>query len=140
MADPEQSRRLGCLLALAYPDRELLSSVVQGRHRLANGRAAMFTEPDALMKHSWLVVAELGSRQGHREERIYLATDLDPALFEGVLAEQVSVVDELDWDERAGALVAERQRKVGELVLSREPLKELDADARSRALLGLVRC
>lgn len=99
----------------------------------------MFTEPDALMKHSWLVVAELGSRQGQREERIYLATDLDPALFENVLAEQVTVVDELDWDERAGALVAERQRKMGELVLSREPLKVLDADARSRALLGLVR-
>ncbi|WFS17885.1 ATP-dependent helicase HrpB [Pseudomonas sp. 905_Psudmo1] len=140
VVDPEHPRWLGCLLALAYPDR-----VAQqrrsggGEYRLANGRAAMFTEPDALMKHTWLVVAELGSRQGQREERIYVATDLDPALFENVLAEQVTVVDELDWDDRAGALVAERQRKVGELVLSREPLKELDADARSRALLGLVR-
>lgn len=140
VADPEHPRWLGCLLALAYPDRVAQQRRVGGgEYRLANGRAAMFTEPDALMKHSWLVVAELGSRQGQREERIYLATDLDPALFENVLAEQVTVVDELDWDDRAGALVAERQRKVGELVLSREPLKELDADARSRALLGLVR-
>lgn len=140
VADPEHSRWLGCLLALAYPDRVAQQRRAEGgEYRLANGRAAMFTEPDALMKHPWLVVAELGSRQGQREERIYLATDLDPALFENVLAEQVAVIDELDWDERAGALVAERQRKVGELVLSREPLKELDADARSRALLGLVR-
>ena len=44
-------------------------------------------EADALMKHEWLVVADLGSRQGQREERIYLAADLDPALFEGPLAE-----------------------------------------------------
>lgn len=140
VADPEHPRWLGCLLTLAYPDRVAQQRRAGGgEYRLANGRAAMFTEPDALMKHSWLVVAELGSRQGQREERIYLATDLDPALFENVLAEQVTVVDELDWDERAGALVAERQRRVGELVLSREPLKELDADARSRALLGLVR-
>jgi ATP-dependent helicase HrpB len=138
--DPENHRWIGCLLALAYPDRVAQQRRAGGgEYRLANGRAAMFTEPDALMKHSWLVVAELGSRQGQREERIYLATDLDPALFDGVLADHVSVVEELDWDERAGALVAERQRKVGELVLSREPLKELDADARSRALLGLVR-
>jgi ATP-dependent helicase HrpB len=140
VSDPGNPRWIGCLLALAYPDRVAQQRRAGGgEYRLANGRAAMFTEPDALMKHSWLVVAELGSRQGQREERIYLATDLDPTLFDGVLAEQVTVVDELDWDERAGALVAERQRKVGELVLSREPLKELDADARSRALLGLVR-
>lgn len=140
VADPEHPRWLGCLVALAYPDRVAQQRRAGGgEYRLANGRAAMFSEPDALMKHPWLVVAELGSRQGQREERIYLATDLDPALFENVLAEQVAVVDELDWDERAGALVAERQRKVGELVLSREPMKELDTEARSRALLGLVR-
>ncbi|WP_175252620.1 ATP-dependent helicase HrpB [Pseudomonas sp. BMW13] len=140
VVDPEHPRWLGCLLALAYPDRVAQQRRAGGgEYRLANGRAAMFTEPDALMKHTWLVVAELGSRQGQREERIYVATDLDPALFENVLAELVTVVNELDWDDRAGALVADRQRKVGELVLSREPLKELDADARSRALLGLVR-
>ncbi len=36
-------------------------------------------------------------------------------------------------------LRAERQVKVGELVLAREALAELDDEARSRALLGLVR-
>ncbi|WP_323156723.1 hypothetical protein, partial [Pseudomonas oryzihabitans] len=76
-------------------------------------------------------VADLGSRQGQREERIYLAAELDPALFEGPLAEQVVSHDELDWDEREGVLRAERQRRVGQLVLSREPLKNLDATARS---------
>ncbi|WP_457644934.1 ATP-dependent helicase C-terminal domain-containing protein [Pseudomonas monsensis] len=91
------------------------------------------------MKESWIVIADLGSRQGQREERIYLAADFDPALFDSVLAEQVSCVDQLDWDEREGVLRAERQRKVGELILSREPLTGLDEAARSQALVNLVR-
>lgn len=140
VAEPDHPRWLGALLALAYPDRVAHQRRAGGaEYRLANGRAALFGEADALMKHEWIVIADLGSRQGQREERIYLATDFDPTLFDDVLAEQVRTVEQLDWDERAGVMVAERQRKVGELVLSREPLTGLDDDARARALLGLVR-
>lgn len=88
MADPDYPRWLGCLLAFAYPDRIAQQRRAGGAdYRLANGSAATFGEPDALMKQPWLVIADLGSRQGQREERIYLAADLDPALFEGPLAE-----------------------------------------------------
>ncbi|SFH94119.1 ATP-dependent helicase HrpB [Pseudomonas guineae] len=140
VSDPEHPRWLGALLAFAYPDRIAQQRRDGGaEYRLANGRAALFAEVDGLMKHRWLVVADLGSRQGQREERIYLASELEPQLFEGVLAEQVSSLDVLDWDEREGALRAERQRKVGELVVSREALSRLDTQQRSRALLGLVR-
>ncbi|MCU7651134.1 ATP-dependent helicase HrpB [Pseudomonas piscis] len=140
VADPEHPRWLGALLALAYPDRVAQQRRPGGaEYRLANGRAALFSEPDNLMKQPWLVIADLGSRQGQREERIYLAADFDPALFETVLAEQVRNVDQLDWDEREGLLRAERQRKVGELVLSREPLPGLDESARCLALVQLVR-
>ncbi|MCG8909065.1 ATP-dependent helicase HrpB [Pseudomonas sp. DP-17] len=138
--DPENPRWLGALLAFAYPDRVARQRREGGgEYRLAGGRAALFGEPDALMKEAWLVVADLGSRQGQREERIYLAAALDPALFETILAEQVTVHDEVEWDEREGVLRAERQRRVGELVLSTEALPNLDAEVRSRALLGLVR-
>ena len=140
VSDPEHPRWLGCLLAFAYPDRIACQRRAGGAdYRLANGRAAQFGEPDALMKHEWLVIADLGSRQGQREERIYLAADLDPALFDGPLAEQVTVTEVLDWDEREGVLRAERQRKVGELVLSSEALSGLDEAARGRALVALVR-
>lgn len=140
VSDPEHPRWLGCLLAFAYPDRIAQQRRAGGAdYRLANGRAAQFAEADALMKHEWLVVADLGSRQGQREERIYLAADLDPALFERELAEQVQTGEVLDWDEREGVLRAERQRKVGELVLERQTLAALDEDTRSRALVGLVR-
>ncbi|WP_339486593.1 ATP-dependent helicase HrpB [Pseudomonas sp. EL_65y_Pfl2_R95] len=140
VADPEHPQWLGALLACAYPDRIAQQRRAGGaEYRLANGRAALFSEADALMKHEWIVVADLGSRQGQREERIYLAADLDPALFDGALAEMVSTLDVLDWDEREGVLRAERQRKVGELVLSRQALPGLDELARINALVGLVR-
>ncbi|MGY3260299.1 ATP-dependent helicase HrpB [Pseudomonas chlororaphis] len=140
VADPDHPRWLGALLALAYPDRVAQQRRPGGaEYRLANGRAALFSETDSLMKQPWLVIADLGSRQGQREERIYLAADFDPALFYSVLAEQVRCVDQLDWDEREGVLRAERQRKVGELVLSREPLTGLDEAARCQALVNLVR-
>ena len=140
VADPDHPRWLGALLALAYPDRVAQQRKPGGaEYRLANGRAALFSEVDGLMKQPWLVIADLGSRQGQREERIYLAAEFEPALLEGVLSEQVSVVDQLDWDEREGVLRAERQRKVGELVLSREPLTGLDEAARTQALINLVR-
>jgi ATP-dependent helicase HrpB len=140
VSEPEHPRWLGCLLAFAYPDRIAQQRRAGGAdYRLANGRAAQFAEADALMKHEWLVIADLGSRQGQREERIYLAADLDPALFECELAEQVETLDVLDWDEREGVLRAERQRKVGELVLERQALAALDEEARCRALVGLVR-
>ena len=140
VTDPDHPRWLGALLALAYPDRIAQQRKPGGaEYRLANGRAALFSEVDGLMKQPWLVIADLGSRQGQREERIYLAAEFDPALLDGVLSEQVSVVDQLDWDEREGVLRAERQRKVGELVLSREPLTGLDEAARTQALINLVR-
>ena len=140
VSDPEHPRWLGCLLAFAYPDRVAQQRRAGGAdYRLANGRAAQFGESDALMKHEWLVIADLGSRQGQREERIYLAAELDSALFGAQLAEQVSELELLDWDEREGMLRAERQRKVGELVLERQALASLDEQARCRALVGLVR-
>lgn len=140
VADPKHPRWLGCLLAFAYPDRIARQRRAGGaEYRLANGRAALFAEADALMKHEWLVIADLGSRQGQREERIYLAADLQTALFDGPLVEQVRELDVLDWDEREGVLRAERQRKVGELVLDSRALLQLDEAARGRALLALVR-
>ena len=135
-----EAQALAALLAFAYPDRVARQRQEGGgSYRLANGRAAQFVEPDGLMKQPWLVIAELGSQQGQREERIYRAVALDAGLFDGVLGEQVRLHDELDWDEREGVLRAERQRRVGELVLAREPLPSLDEQARGQALLALVR-
>lgn len=138
--EPEHPRWVGCLLTFAYPDRiGLQRRSSASEYRLSNGRAAVFSEPDNLAKNEWLVVADLGSRQGQREERIYLASDLDPALFDDVLSDLVRSIDEVDWDDKEGVLRAERQLKVGELVVSTTPLPNLDERACSLALVNLVR-
>lgn len=140
VADPYDARWLGALLAFAYPDRIAQQRRAGGAdYKLANGRAAQFGEPDALMKEPWLVVADLGSRQGQSEERIYIAAALAPELFDTVLAEQVVRREKIEWDEREGVLKAERQRCVGELVLSSEAWPGLDEEARTKALSDLVR-
>jgi ATP-dependent helicase HrpB len=140
VANPNHPRWLGALLALAYPDRVARQRRPGGaEYRLANGRAALFAEPDALMKEPWLVIADLGGRQGQKEERIFLAAEFDPSLFDSVLVEQVTTFDQLDWDEREGVFRAERQRRAGEVIISREPLSGLDDSARGQALLALVR-
>ncbi|MBW1245500.1 ATP-dependent helicase HrpB [Pseudomonas tolaasii] len=140
VSEPDHPRWVGCLLAFAYPDRiGLQRRASASEYRLSSGRAAVFSEPDALTKREWLVVADLGSRQGQREERIYLASDLDPALFDDELADLVRSVDEVDWDEREGVLKAERQLKVGQLILSTKALPRLDEQTRSLALVNLVR-
>ncbi|MFW9674451.1 ATP-dependent RNA helicase HrpB, partial [Vibrio parahaemolyticus] len=70
-AELDEQHALAALLAFAYPDRVARQRREGGGgYRLANGRAAQFGEPDPLMKESWLVIAELGSHQGQREERI----------------------------------------------------------------------
>lgn len=140
VADSDDAHWLGALLAFAYPDRVARQRVDGGAgYRLANGRAAQFGGPDALMKEPWLVVADLGSRHGQREERIYLAAALSPELFDTVLAEQVVQRDKIEWDEREGILKVERQRCVGELVLSSEALSGLSEETRTKALTDLVR-
>ncbi|WP_462381437.1 ATP-dependent helicase HrpB [Pseudomonas sp. Marseille-QA0892] len=140
IGEMHDTRWPGLLLALAYPDRIAQQRRPGGaEYRLSNGRAALFAESDGLMKHEWLVIAGLGSRHGHREELIHLAAPLDVALFETLLAEQVTRMDELDWDEREGVMRAERQRRIGALILAREPLDTIDEQARTGALLRFVR-
>jgi len=91
------------------------------------------------MKEPWLVVADLGGRQGQRQERIYLAAALAPELFDTMLSEFVVRRDKLEWNEREGVLKAETQHCVGELVLKSDALPGFDEEVRTKALSDLVR-
>lgn len=138
--NPKDERWLGLLLAFAYPDRIAKQRQPGGiDYQLANGRAARLADFDPLRRAPWLVIAELSSQQGQREERIHRAIALDPELFTRLLAEQVQVVEYLDWDEREGAFRAERQWRVGRLIWRSEPLNSLSEAARGQALVALVR-
>ena len=135
---PAAEQLPGYLIACAYPER-IARRRHSGGYQLANGRGAQFDAPDALGNSKWLAVAEVGGRAGRRGDSIRSAAPLDPALFETVLAAQIEDATVVDWDERAGRFIAERQRRCGALLLARSRIEGLSDEARVGALLRRIR-
>jgi ATP-dependent helicase HrpB len=129
---------VGPLLALAYPDR--IAQRQRGgeaRYRLANGRGALFANPDPLASEPYLVIADLDA--GTQWARIDLAAPLSLADIESLYADEITQVEAVEWDEKANAVRASRQRRLGALVLSEQALSKPDAALISTALLQGVR-
>lgn len=135
-----ESRCVGLLLAFAYPDR--IARQRSGNrlsYQLSNGRSADFIEQDSLGKEEWLVVASAGGQQGRSSDRIFLAAALNFELLRHYFAEQI--VDQVcvEWDERVEKLRAEKQRRLGKLLLEQKILDSISDEERKQALLGLVK-
>ena len=136
---PHDTAWAGVLLAMAYPDRIAQRRSEAQQYRLANGKSAGFSKADYLQRNDWLTVAALGGHAGQRSATIFLAAALDPALLERYLPEVIEERDTLEWDPRSESLIAERQRRIGELIYSREPLPRIDPQRRAIALCEVVR-
>lgn len=137
LARPDPPQLAGYLLACAYPDR-----IARRRHsggfQLSNGRSARFESASPLQGQKWLAVAEVSGMSGGRSDTIRAAASLDPALFSGALASLLQVQTEVAWDRQSGLFVAERQRRVGALLLAREKLSDITDDQRVAGLLALI--
>lgn len=134
---PTAAQQTGYLIACAYPER-----VARRRHnggfQLANGRSARFAETASLDKADWLAVAELGGMAGQRGDAIYLATALDPALFNTQLKHLLTTETTTDWDPASGRFVAERQTRCGALLFNKTPLDDVPETARVNKLIELI--
>lgn len=139
--DVAQEDMLGVLLASAYPDRiaKLRSSSDPSNYQLSNGRSAELPQHDALAGKEWLAVAELGGQVGESSDRIYSASVLNHATFGEILSTLVSEEEHVEWDYKAERFIAERHHRVGNILLSTEPLNDVSEAARGTALLGVVR-
>jgi ATP-dependent helicase HrpB len=125
---------VGLLLAFAYPDRiGRARELGTGRYLLSGGRGAAFAEATALARSEFIVVASLYA--GEREARIQLAASLDPALLEEHFAAAIATTAGVAWDPRTETVAARRVRRLGELVLRDEPLREPDSAASLAAML-----
>lgn len=128
----------GRLLALAYPDR--IAQRRKGgppRYRLSNGRGALLDSADDLAQQAWLITAELDGQA--REARIFLAARTDRDTLENDLAAHITESEPADWDDRRGAVVARRVRRLGELVLDETPLPGPGPEQVTTGLLAAVR-
>jgi ATP-dependent helicase HrpB len=140
---PPDAYDVGALVALAYPERAALAREDgRGRFLLAGGQGAALPEGDPLAGASALAVAHLDATPGNwaraagsAEGRIFLAAPLDRAALEA----RAEAADVVRWDSRTGTLIAERQQRVGALILSSQPLRDLPAGARAEALAGAIR-
>jgi ATP-dependent helicase HrpB len=126
----------GILLAWAYPDRIARARSDGARYLLANGRGARFGEPQALAKSEFIVAAELDGAD--REARIFLAAPIGLQDLEQHFSALITDTEEIHWDERAGAVSAKRERRLGALLLESSEMRDPDPDAvQASVLTGL---
>ncbi len=134
----EDVGRLGVLLAFAYPDRiAQRQSGGDRRYLLANGRGASFPQPDPLASEPYLVIADLDA--GAQWARIFLAAPISLEDLDRFCAEQIKHADFVVWDERAQAVRARRQRRLGALILRDQSLANPDPAVIGAALQQGIR-
>ncbi len=128
---------IGALLASAYPDRVAQRQPgAEGRYRLANGRGASFAEPQPLSSEPYLVVADLDGSTPWA--RIFLAAPIALEELDDSCAHQIEETDVVEWDDRAQAVRARRQRTLGELVLRDQPMSKPDPTKVAALLLEAI--
>jgi len=126
---------VGLLVALAYPDR-----VAQRRgagFRLRNGRGAVLGERDPLAREPYIAIASLDD--GAQNARVFLAAAIAATTIEALFASAIAESEIVEWDERTGAVLARRQRRLGALVLDDKPLNEPSPEAITSALIEGLR-
>jgi len=150
-AGAEAEGELGALLARAWPDRVGMARTDRpGRFLLSIGREVMVDGggrggDDRLAGAPFVVVAEADGDP--RAARVRRAVAVDRATVLAAAADRIEWVEHVAWDQRDDTLRAERQQRLGGLVLHRQPLAEPGAAAVAAALtvglrasgLGLLR-
>jgi ATP-dependent helicase HrpB len=112
---------VGALVAAAYPERIAKAREDgDGRYQLAGGGLAFLDREDMNSSYGWLAVASLNAREG-ADGRIFLAAPLDPADLGDMLVQR----DNVAWDSRRGAVVAQRETRIGGLVVSARQLSDI---------------
>ncbi|EGQ7877527.1 ATP-dependent helicase HrpB [Vibrio parahaemolyticus] len=130
---------LPLVLSLAFPDRIAQQRANQfGRFALANGHGAECSPDDMLGGCEYLVAIDL-MRSHSNSSQIHLACELDVNILQTTFDSLFSTKEVVDWDEKKGRLVAEKQRKLGQLVIERVSLPNPGKEKMTQALLTYVR-
>lgn len=136
---------VGRLVALAFPERiarrraEQNPALRGGRdviYLCADGGEARLPQHDALAQSEWLAVAHWDPGV---PRRIRLAAALGESDVRRDLEPRMTAQQEVRWDAQSETVVAERQRRLGAIVLERKPLREGAGEAVRAAMLEGVR-
>ncbi len=125
MVRPEQA---ASLIASAYP--RYLAQRRGGGYRTYAGFGLELAADSPLTGCELLAVADFNDSDTLPTPRIQLAASLTFSELELLFASEIRTVEHLQWDEQAGRVVAERQRRLGALLLERQPLSIARDDPR----------
>ncbi len=132
----------GLVLALAYPDRIARQRTSgQNSYLLAHGFGADLAEGDHLTGSEWLVAATLteATHQHKNTVTIRAAASVEPQDIEQWLPWLIASKEHMGWDLKSGTLKAERQIRLGAIVLLRAPISDgLSDEQKKQALLAYV--
>ncbi len=110
----------GMLLASAYPER--IAMALKGEYNtfmLSCGDKAVIDKDDALSAYDNLAVAQVVNN------RIILASPLDIKDLKSF----TKVKDNISWDNRQGCIVAQREYKIGCLLIDSKPISDGNSEA-----------
>lgn len=131
---PVSDTQVGKWVMAAYPER--IGRQVEKhseRYKMVNGRLAKLPDHDPLHRETWLAIAQVDA--GTHEGKIFMAAPLDDKDLVA-LAEEKEIVS---WDAAREMITATRELRLGNLVLSGKPLKEVPDEKRIQVLCGIIR-
>ncbi|MRT93001.1 ATP-dependent helicase HrpB [Ancylomarina sp. 16SWW S1-10-2] len=114
---PVDPYETGVILVQAYPERIAHASPgTNARFMMANGKQAMASHQDDLAHEPWLAIAHVDDRE--RGGKIFMASALNPQDLAPLVKENESII----WDTHKGGLVANKELRIGRLVLQSKRL------------------
>ena len=136
----------GVLLSQAYPDRiarrrntgqKNSGNNSDVSYQLSSGSGAVLHEDDPITRYEYIVIANLGG-QG-KEARVFAALPVDISELLQWSSEFFLSEDSVLWDDKLERVVAERQQRLGALVINRQSITDISAGLRSTALIDGIR-
>lgn len=108
----------GRLLAFAYPERiAMRQRDGVGVFRLANGNTATVDAANPLSAEKWIAIASMNATGNGK---VFLAA----ALSDDDLEQHISLRDNISWDNKQGCIVAQREKRIGVLVVESRPIHD----------------
>ena len=123
--EADDSNQSGLLLAFAYPDRIAKKRPgIAGRYLLAKGKGARIAEHEPLAREEYLVIASLDGEA--KESRVFLAAPLTIGEMESHFAHLIVEEERIGWDSSRQSVLARRERSLGSILISDEPISKPD--------------
>lgn len=115
---------VGQLVCFAYPERIAMAIDKIGTYRLSNGKEVRIDAKDDITAHEWIVVASMYDGAG-AAGRVFMAAPIDK---EDIDESMLICRDNVSWDSRQGRLVAQRECRVGKLLLNSQTIQDIDEE------------